>query len=86
MKINAVIVDDEAPSRHNLQAILKDYFPKFIWQAWLKKWYLLMILSCLQNLILYFLDMELVDKTGFQLLEMFEKPEFEVIFVTAYED
>ncbi|MBK9734231.1 MAG: response regulator [Saprospiraceae bacterium] len=86
MKINAVIVDDEAPSRHNLQAILKDYFPEIHLAGMAEEMVSAydLIMSSKPNLV--FLDMELVDKTGFQLLELFEKPEFEVIFVTAYED
>ncbi|MBK8671003.1 MAG: response regulator transcription factor [Saprospiraceae bacterium] len=86
MNLSAIIVDDELPGRENLVAIISSYFNNIeivdqansIDSAYIK------INEKKPDFI--FLDMELGYGTGFDLIDMFENPGFEVIFVTAYHD
>ncbi len=83
--INAVIVDDEPRSVSALQAILKNYHPQ------------VNVLSTANNITrgqeiiqalkpqLVFLDIEMPDGTGFDLLGKLAPIEFDVIFITAYD-
>jgi two-component system LytT family response regulator len=82
--ISAIIIEDEAKSRDNLRAILTEYCPQ------------VKILSESSNLNeairdinkhqpqLLFLDIELPDGTGFDVLETINSKNIEVIFVTAF--
>ncbi len=84
-KIKAIIVDDEPGNCDNLTGLLATYCPKVrvIKSAYTIKDALEIILSNDINLI--FLDIELVEGTGFDLLEKLPKRDFELIFVTAYD-
>ncbi len=84
--IPAIVVDDERPSRDALCTYLRDYCPrveivatcnsiKSAYQAILK-----------QHPELVFLDIEMPNGNGFDLLRMFSPLEFKVIFITAYSD
>ena len=84
--INAVIIEDEQGARRSLQAILKEYFPD------------VQVVGVGKNVAegvkvlkdnqpdLVFLDIRLPDGDGFEILNNFEKPGFDVIFTTAYGD
>jgi len=79
------IVDDDAFSQEMLSDILSNYFPQFHLQ---KQFYLLK--DALKNLEsshidLVFLDVELPDGKGFDLLEQLDKIDFEVIITTMHE-
>ena len=84
--MQTIIVDDEKPSRDNLEAIIKEYFPELIVLGSARN------VEGAYNLInqlkpdLVFLDIELGFETGFDLLNRFGSLDFEVIFITAYED
>ena len=84
MKLNAVIIDDEKPSRETLSVILKDYFPEVdvVGEAESIGEALTLIHQSNPNLL--FLDMELGVGTGIDLINMFDSPPFEVIFITAF--
>ncbi len=84
--IRAVIVDDEKLARDVISNYLQDYCPdvevvaiasslKTAWSA---------IQKTSPDLV--FLDIEMPDGNGFDLLNMFEKIDFKVIFVTAYSE
>jgi two-component system, LytTR family, response regulator len=84
--IKALVVDDEKPSREVICNYLREYCNdiqvvttassvKSAYKA-IKK----------HNPDLVFLDIELGDGKGFDLLSMFSKIEFKVIFVTAYSE
>lgn len=85
--IKAVIIDDEKPGRDNLSAILFQYFKEEIVKVGEAG-----NIEEARNIIeetspdLVFLDMELGAHTGFDLLDMFDPPAFQVVFVTAYEE
>lgn len=85
-KFKAVIIDDEKPGRDNLKAILGDYFDdiEVIGEANDLNSAIKLLERKVPDLV--FLDIELGMNTGLELLSFFEKPSFEVIFVTAYED
>lgn len=83
--INALIIDDEKVSRQLLVLLLQKHCPDVtilgeantVSDAYAK------IRELKPNLI--FLDVEMPNGGGFSLLEKFEKPEFDVIFTTAYD-
>jgi two-component system LytT family response regulator len=83
--IRTVIVDDDESNITNLRILLTTYCPDID------------VLACAtdvnQAIIdiktvkpdLVFLDVEIKNSTGFDLLEQFEKKDFNVIFVTAFD-
>jgi two-component system, LytTR family, response regulator len=84
--IRAIVVDDEAPSREVMCNYLRDFCTdvevvatassvKSAYRAIQK-----------HNPDVVFLDIEMPDGKGFDLLKMFGKINFRVIFVTAYSD
>ncbi len=83
--LKVLIVDDEMPGRENLKSILHTYFPtiQIIDTAESVSDALVKIAEKKPNLI--FLDMELGDGTGLDLLERVKSPDFDTIFVTAFD-
>jgi two-component system LytT family response regulator len=84
--LKTIVVDDEKPSREALSTYIKDFCTdveiaaecdsvKTAYQA---------ILQHQPQLV--FLDIEMPNGNGFDLLQMFKTPPFKVIFVTAYSD
>jgi two-component system, LytTR family, response regulator len=84
--LRAIVVDDEKPSREALATYIRDYCPnvkivaecdcaKAAYQAILKN-----------KPLLVFLDIEMPNGNGFDLLRMFKTPDFKVIFVTAFSE
>ena len=83
MILNCYIIDDEQPAINVLKAFIKkSAFPRFGWNAnecigshfyskYRKNWFT-------------FLDIQMPDITGIQLLKSIEKPPM-VIFTTAYD-
>jgi two-component system LytT family response regulator len=84
--IRSVIVDDEKPSREVLHNYLRDYCPdvEVVAAANSVKSAVKIIKKLEPELV--FLDIELGDGKGFDLLESFENPGFRVIFITAYSE
>lgn len=86
MKLKALIVDDEYSGRISLQILLKDQFPKLfdkiISASSLNEAIKLISKESFQ---ICFLDIELNDRSGFDLLPHFSS-ETKVIFVTAYSE
>jgi two-component system LytT family response regulator len=85
MTLRALIIDDEAPGRENLCAILKSYFPYIevldtaaSYDEAEKK------ISFLKPDLL-FLDIQLGMQSGLDLLKSFTNPQFEVVIITAYD-
>lgn len=84
--IRAVIIDDEKLARDVISNYLQDYCPdvevvatasslKTAWSA---------IQKTSPDLV--FLDIEMPDGNGFDLLNMFERIDFKVVFITAYSE
>jgi two-component system LytT family response regulator len=83
--INAVIVDDEPINISNLQSLLTKYCPsvKIVGIAGSVDEACAVIEKVNPDVI--FLDIEMPQKNGFELLKYFKNPQFDVVFVTAYD-
>jgi two-component system, LytTR family, response regulator len=84
--IKAIIIDDEERARNTLQMLLKEYCPQVD-----------IISSCSsvpegvlsinqKRPQLVFLDIEMPEYNGFELLSFFREIDFQIIFVTAYNE
>jgi two-component system, LytTR family, response regulator len=84
--MNAIIIDDEVTVRNTIKALLTGNFPEIT---------LLASVGTIEdghkailkfNPELVFLDIELPDGTGFDLLKKFEQIPFKIIFVTGHNE
>ena len=84
MKLNAILVEDEANSREILRNYLKKYCPavNLIGEAATIKEGLALIQT--NKLDLVFLDVEMPFGNAFDLLDQVPNRTFETVFVTAY--
>jgi two-component system, LytTR family, response regulator len=84
--IKAIIIDDEEHSRTALSLMLKEHFPELdiVGMAHNVK----SGIECIQKHSphLVFLDIQMPDGTGFDLLNRLEIFNFEIIFTTAYNE
>lgn len=83
--MKAILIDDEISNLENLQALLEKHCPQVT------------IMATAQNVSdavdaigkhlphLVFLDIQMGDQTGFDVLKLLPKRNFEIIFVTAYD-
>jgi two-component system LytT family response regulator len=83
--MRAVLVDDEISNLENLQALLEKHCPQVNVVAMAQSVgdAVDVIGKYLPNLV--FLDIQMGDKTGFDLLKLLAWRYFEVVFVTAYD-
>lgn len=83
--MRVLLVDDEAPNRENLQELLKQYCPDVtvVAEGDSVATGLSLIRRHAPELVL--LDIRMQDGTGFDLLQQLEQVDFEVIFITAYD-
>ncbi|MCP4439413.1 MAG: response regulator transcription factor [Aureispira sp.] len=84
--MNAIIIDDENKARRVLKALLEEYCPTVT------------VVAMAANVPdgvkainqhqpdLVFLDIEMPQYNGFQLLEFFDKGDFGIVFTTAYSE
>ena len=84
--MNAVIVDDEAKVRNTIKSLLNENFPDIIIMATAGS-----VAEGYETVSKYkpdllFLDIELPDGTGFDLLKKFPQVPFKVIFVTGHHE
>jgi len=84
--IRSIIVDDEKPSREVLSNYIKEYCTdvEVVGTAGSVKSAFRTIKKHQPDLV--FLDIELGDGKGFDLLNLFNKIDFRIIFVTAYSE
>ena len=82
-QIRSLIVDDESAGREALKALLNKYCPEISVVADARS--IRDALDTVENVDLVFLDIELPDGTGFDLLDEVTSRAFDVIFVTAYD-
>ncbi|MFA6922689.1 MAG: LytTR family DNA-binding domain-containing protein [Bacteroidales bacterium] len=84
--IKAMIVDDEIHAHVNIKKLLNEYFPS-----------IQLVAECIsakeaikeiqrQNPDLLFLDVNMPEMTGFKMLEIIPERNFDVIFITAYDE
>ncbi|GAB4321227.1 MAG: LytTR family DNA-binding domain-containing protein [Bacteroidales bacterium] len=84
-KIKAVIIDDESKSRATLKNLLNLCCPEVLLAGEADSMTSGRILCEKIRPELVFLDVEMPDGTGFQMLEQINPIEFDVIFTTAYD-
>jgi two-component system LytT family response regulator len=84
--LTAIVVDDEKPSREALSTYIRDFCPgvEIVAECDSVKPAYHAILKHQPQLV--FLDIEMPNGNGFDLLQLFKTPPFKVIFVTAYSD
>ncbi|PIA79610.1 hypothetical protein BFR04_01835 [Gaetbulibacter sp. 4G1] len=84
MKVNCVIIDDELHNLENLNGLINRYCPNLCVLALASsaKEGLLLIDKYKPDLV--FLDIEMPVQDGFSMLKSLQEINFEVIFVTAY--
>jgi two-component system, LytTR family, response regulator len=85
-RYTAILIDDEEPGRRNLSALLEKYCPEIevIAEAASAPEAKEKILSLGPNVL--FLDINMPELNGFDLLESLNKKDFAVVFVTAHKD
>jgi two-component system LytT family response regulator len=84
--IRALLVDDEPRARESLKVILERYFPEVdvVGEAEGVDDAFMAIQNLKPNTV--FLDINMPDGSGFDLLKRFETIDFKVVFVTAFEE
>lgn len=84
--IRAIIVDDEPMNIQNLQALLNKHCPEIevVSTATHADAAREKILETQPDVV--FLDIQMPDRNGFELLRSFDRHPFEVVFVTAYDE
>ncbi len=85
MSVRAVIIDDEQNNIHNLQYLLQQYCPQVNIVGTAQQYDQAKALILEQRPNLLFLDIQMPDKNGFELLQSLPYRDFEVIFVTAFD-
>lgn len=80
----AIIIDDEPNSRDLLSLLLQDYLPGISLQGTATSAAEGIHLIKTQQPDLVFLDIELSGGDGFQVIEAFDPPHFEVVFTSGY--
>ena len=84
--MNAIIVDDEKHCREVLALLLQKHCPKVAIQAICPD-----AVTALNEIArkppdILFLDIEMPDMNGFEMLEKISEPDFAIIFTTAYNE
>jgi len=84
-KIKAILVDDEAAARDVLENLLKRFCPDINLVDKCSN-----VLEAVESIKLnqpnvVFLDIEMPNYAGFEIVKFFESVQFEIIFVTAYD-
>ncbi len=83
--ITALLVDDEYQARESMRILLKHYCPcvRVVAEAASVDEAVVAIVQHKPRLV--FLDVEMPNKTGFELLNSFQSIDFEIILVTAHD-
>jgi len=84
--LKAIIVDDEARARRILENYIKDYCPQVQILAIVEDVPQAIIAINAFNPDIVFLDIEMPNFNGFQLLDSVDNIAFEIIFTTAYSE
>jgi len=85
MMLSAIIVDDESSNIENLAILLRKYCPKLSVVATATNAEQGLLLVREMKPAILFLDIQMPGRDGFDLLKGIATPDFEVIFVTAYD-
>ena len=82
--INAIIIDDEERARRTLRLLIEEFCPHVEILGTYKSVPEGVLAINKLNPQLVFLDIEMPEYNGFELLGFFREVDFEIIFVTAY--
>ncbi|MEZ5196539.1 MAG: response regulator [Bacteroidales bacterium] len=85
MVLNAVIIEDEKPSRDTLMGLLKLYCKNVEVKGFAENVKSGVDLICTLKPDIVFLDIQMPDGSGFKLLETIGEINFDIIFTTAYD-
>lgn len=85
MNINGIIIDDELNNIENLKSLLHKYCHEITVVASATNADDGVVLVEKHKPDLIFLDIQMPDKSGFDMLKMFTQINFEIIFITAYD-
>jgi two-component system LytT family response regulator len=85
MNIKSIIVDDEPNNIENLQHIINRYCPEIDIAATASNAEEAVTAIKRHAPDLLFLDIQMPGRSGFDVLKVFEKINFEIIFITAYD-
>lgn len=85
MTIRSIIIDDESNNIDNAQALLGEYCPEVevVATAMNAADGIAAIRECRPDLV--FLDIQMPGQNGFEVLKAFSRIDFEIIFVTAFD-
>ncbi|MEM6802230.1 MAG: LytTR family DNA-binding domain-containing protein [Bacteroidota bacterium] len=83
-KIRSILVDDESGNRENLRSLLESYCPQIEIMAEADSAVSAMDVIQEHKPQLLFLDIEMPNGNGFDLLSRLDRIDFEIIFVTAF--
>ena len=84
--IKTIIIDDEIANRTVLDSFLKKYCPKIDVVGFAENADDAYQLILDEQPDLIFLDIKMPNKSGFDLLKMFDEINFNIIFLTAYDE
>lgn len=84
-ELKAIIVDDEINARENLRYLLGEFCKEVTVLAEATNVDEAVDLIKKHSPTIVFLDIEMPQKNGFQLLDAFDKIEFQIVFITAYD-
>ena len=84
--MNAIIVDDEKHCREVLTLLIEKHCPKLSIQAACADANAALKEIASSEPDILFLDIEMPDMNGFEMLEKISDPNFEIIFTTAYNE
>jgi len=84
--MNAIIVDDEKHCREVLALLIQKHCPKLSIQAACADANTALKEIAISEPDILFLDIEMPDMNGFEMLEKIDEPNFEIIFTTAYNE
>lgn len=84
-KINAILVDDEESARSILNNLLQRYCPNVVVQSTFEN-----VEEAVEGIKklqpqIVFLDIEMPNYAGYEIINFFENIDFEIIFITAYD-
>ena len=86
MNFTAVIIEDEYPARNTLKSYLKKYFPKLIVLAELETIKESFLFLSENKVDIIFLDVQLKDGKGIELLNQIDSSNYKIIFTTAFDE
>jgi len=84
-KIKAILVDDEESARDVLQNLLSRFCPDVVLVAKCENVFQAVEMIRKESPDLVFLDIEMPNHAGYEIVNFFDKVSFEIVFVTAYD-